>query len=116
MAVSFAGDSILNVTDYFKNIRLIKMMSSDKIGDLYRLDEYTQRGVALQITSAIYFLHNQDQPILQKGFKPENILINSSAEIKICDFGYGRFSDLHEQLCSSAGKPEKGILQIFNFI
>jgi serine/threonine protein kinase len=61
---------------------------------------YVKLRWALQIAQAMAFLHNhnQNEQILHRDIKAENILITSSGElacstVKICDFGYFQCSN-----------------------
>lgn len=48
--------------------------------------------IASQILKALHVLHSRG--ILHRDIKPQNILINSKLEIKLADFGLGRFCSL----------------------
>ncbi len=43
------------------------------------------RGVASQLVSALHYLHSRR--ILHRDMKPQNILVGSRGQIKLCDFG-----------------------------
>ena len=44
--------------------------------------------------SAIYYMHNTITPIMNRDIKPENILINSSMQAKLTDFGWSNIFKL----------------------
>ena len=44
----------------------------------------------LQLTQAIYFLHNCYYPIIHRDIKPTNILLDNSLNIKLTDFGLSK--------------------------
>ena len=45
------------------------------------------KNVAMQIMSALYYLHSLDPPIVYRDLKPENILLMRDNKIKLVDFG-----------------------------
>ena len=49
----------------------------------------------MQIIEGIAYLHQQG--VLHRDLKSNNILINSSGIIKICDFGQSKFINLLDQ-------------------
>jgi mitogen-activated protein kinase 1/3 len=50
--------------------------------------------IMYQILLAVAYIHSAD--VLHRDLKPENILVNSSCEIKICDFGLARGIDFED--------------------
>jgi fused-like protein len=59
---------------------LFQVLEDDK-----HLDVDIIKGVACQLTSALFYLHSHR--ILHRDMKPQNILIGKSGRIKLCDFG-----------------------------
>lgn len=57
---------------------------------------FTSRGIS----------YLQNQMILHRGIKPENILIDSEFNVKICDFGNIRKLTVDEKRCSTVGSYE----------
>ena len=53
--------------------------------------------LAYSVVSAIMYLRNQK--LMHRDIKPANILINSTGEIKVCDFGISGFTT--DSMCSS---------------
>lgn len=46
------------------------------------------RKIIYQLVKAIHFMHGYE--VVHRDVKPENLLINSKDELKICDFGFAR--------------------------
>ena len=58
--------------------------STDTVG----LTQDHIRCIMYNLLSAVNYMHSSN--VLHRDLKPDNILINSSCEIKICDFGISR--------------------------
>jgi len=52
--------------------------------------------VALEIIKAMNYCHYRKRPILHRDLKSENILIDKSLRIKLCDFGISKMADIDE--------------------
>ena len=52
-----------------------------------RLDEESATDIALQILSALEYLHSQMPPIICRGIKPSNVIVNAEGRVKLIDFG-----------------------------
>ena len=52
------------------------------------LDQKTIKYIIFQLCKAIKYLHSNN--IIHRDVKPENLLINSSNKLKLCDFGFAR--------------------------
>lgn len=66
-----------------------------------------------QITSAVGYMHELD--IAHRDLKLENLLIDSSNNIKLCDFGFVREAatgDLSQTYCGSKSYAAPEILQV----
>lgn len=72
------------VTDLAPNGELF-----DKIISSRRFDEKTARMYFQQLISAVHYLHTHD--VVHRDLKAENLLLGSSMELKLCDFGLSRF-------------------------
>lgn len=54
----------------------------------YVLNEKHIRFIALNMLTAVHYLHSQG--IVHRDLKPANVLINSQCNVKLCDFGLAR--------------------------
>ena len=52
--------------------------------------------VAIEIAKVMNYLHSRKRPVLHRDLKSENILIDKSLRIKLCDFGISKMSDIDE--------------------
>ena len=53
-----------------------------------KLSEEQIRPIAIQLASALYYLHSQR--IIHRDMKPQNVLIGPEGRVKLCDFGFAR--------------------------
>jgi serine/threonine protein kinase len=63
-----------------------------------RLDEPQVVGIAVQILSALEYLHRQTPPIIHRDLKPSNVMTTRSGLIKLIDFGIARHFTPQAQL------------------
>ena len=57
---------------------------------------------------AIAYLHDLIEPIFHRDMKPENVLVNPSQHVKICDLGVGRFKCMSSILASTVSRFSNG--------
>lgn len=62
-------------------IDLIKRRNGLKLGEAQICDLFTQ------ICKGVSHMHGQSPPIAHRDLKIENVLINASSQLKLCDFG-----------------------------
>ena len=70
------------VTEYAQG-ELFEILEDDGF-----LPEDQVRGIAVQLVSALQYLHSHR--IIHRDMKPQNILIGSDRRVKLCDFGFAR--------------------------
>ena len=70
------------VTEYAQG-ELFEILEDDGF-----LPEDEVRGIAVQLVSALQYLHSHR--IIHRDMKPQNILIGSDQRVKLCDFGFAR--------------------------
>lgn len=54
------------------------------------LDEPLVMGWALQLCTALHYLHTRPHPIIFRDMKPSNVMVTDEGEIKLIDFGIAR--------------------------
>lgn len=74
------------------------------IEDDQYLEEPEIRKVAQQLVRALHYIHSNR--ITHRDLKPQNILMTSEGNIKLCDFGFARYMSYKtEVLTSLKGTP-----------
>uniref|UniRef100_A0A3B4GKA5 non-specific serine/threonine protein kinase n=1 Tax=Pundamilia nyererei TaxID=303518 RepID=A0A3B4GKA5_9CICH len=86
---------VVIVTEYAEG-QLFQILEDDG-----NLPESQVRAIACQLVSALYYLHSHR--ILHRDMKPQNILLEKSGVVKLCDFGAMSVSTL--VLTSIKGTP-----------
>eukprot|EP00163_Fabomonas_tropica_P010422 TRINITY_DN2054_c0_g1_i3.p1 TRINITY_DN2054_c0_g1~~TRINITY_DN2054_c0_g1_i3.p1 ORF type:complete len:1170 (-),score=362.91 TRINITY_DN2054_c0_g1_i3:186-3695(-) len=57
-------------------------------GKSITLTQAQKLAIAVQIASALGFLHNNKPPIVHRDLKAQNVLITSQVQARVCDFGF----------------------------
>jgi len=86
--------NIVKMYSYFVDLRSIYLLLEycsngqlyDKLKEVKRFEESVVVSYMLQLTSAISYCHTHN--VIHRDLKLENILISSSGELKIADFGW----------------------------
>ena len=81
----FEGGNYYLIMEYLQGEDLEKMIKRSSTP----FDEETVVGWALQLTTVLYYLHCQKEPIIFRDIKPSNIMIHGS-QVKLIDFGIAR--------------------------
>lgn len=53
-------------------------------------------GVAIEIARAMNYLHYRKRPVLHRDLKSENVLIDKSLRVRLCDFGISKVAEVDE--------------------
>ena len=91
-------ENIIQCLDSFETNSEFCLVTELGTGQLYeiiqedkKLPEKQIKEIALQLSSALFYLHNNN--IIHRDIKPQNVLISASGIIKLCDFGFARAID-----------------------
>ncbi|KAK7079945.1 Serine/threonine-protein kinase 36, partial [Halocaridina rubra] len=106
-----AHPNIVRMIDSFETDNEVVAVSEYVPGQLFQLlesngplREERVRQIACNLVSAIYYLHSHR--ILHRDIKPQNILLASSGEAKLCDFGFSRKMGINTYVLTSVkGTP-----------
>lgn len=91
--------NLVHVSDYFcedgRHYLVMDYVKGQTLGELLsqRREPFTVLTVlewALQLTSVLGYLHNQNPPIMFRDLKPSNIMLDESNKIRLIDFGIAR--------------------------
>lgn len=86
------------VTEYAQG-DLFQVLEDDKVLPVHQV-----KRIGIQLVSALYYLH--EHRIIHRDMKPQNILIGSKEQVKLCDFGFARaMSQQTSVLTSIKGTP-----------
>ncbi|CAI5723431.1 unnamed protein product [Hyaloperonospora brassicae] len=87
--------NIIAMMDSFETDKEFCMVTEYAQGELFQvikdersLSECEIRRIAIQLVQALHALHSNN--IIHRDIKPQNILIGSKQQIKLCDFGFAR--------------------------
>lgn len=101
-----AHPNIVQMCDSFETENEVVAVSEYVPGQLFQLlesngplPEERVRQISCNLVSAIYYLHSHR--ILHRDIKPQNILIASSGEAKLCDFGFSRKMGINTYVLTS---------------
>lgn len=106
-----AHPNIVRMIDSFETENEVVAVSEYVPGQLFQLletngplrEERVQQ-IACNLVSAIYYLHSHR--ILHRDIKPQNILLSSSGDAKLCDFGFSRKMGINTYVLTSVkGTP-----------
>ncbi|XP_065580595.1 serine/threonine-protein kinase cst-1-like [Artemia franciscana] len=109
---SLCHPNVIQMISYFETdseVVAVTEFAEGVLSDLFspgqrRLPEEKVRNVAIQLLSAMYYLHSNR--VLHRDMKPQNILLDSNGTIKVCDFGFAKVLDIHTYVLTSVkGTP-----------
>mmetsp|Transcript_30750 Transcript_30750/g.5552 ORF Transcript_30750/g.5552 Transcript_30750/m.5552 type:complete len:108 (+) Transcript_30750:1067-1390(+) len=86
MGVSLCDDKLQLITEFFSNKSLFEMIFQKGI----TLKTKQRFEIAIDIISALVFLHSNNPPIIHRDIKLENVFINDKMQAKLGDFGLSR--------------------------
>lgn len=103
--------NIITIMDSFETEGEFVIVTEYAQGDLFQaleddryLPEDEVRKIAIQLIQALHMLHSNR--IIHRDMKPQNILIGSKQQVKLCDFGFARaISHDASMLTSIKGTP-----------
>ncbi|KAK3859138.1 hypothetical protein Pcinc_034716 [Petrolisthes cinctipes] len=106
-----AHPNIVQMTDSFETENEVVAVSEYVPGQLFQLletngplSENRVQQIACNLVSAIYYLHSHR--ILHRDIKPQNILLSSVGDAKLCDFGFSRKMGINTYVLTSVkGTP-----------
>ncbi|KAJ8669223.1 hypothetical protein QAD02_000482 [Eretmocerus hayati] len=95
--------------EYVPGCNLRKILMLDFYKKKFNADVSKRICWSIQLCRATNYMHTLNPFILHRDIKPENILIDYSNNLKLCDFGLGRLSEMPEMLESTVdGNNVKG--------
>mmetsp|Transcript_55795 Transcript_55795/g.154452 ORF Transcript_55795/g.154452 Transcript_55795/m.154452 type:complete len:586 (-) Transcript_55795:356-2113(-) len=80
------------------------MSKSKQLGHDYRPPGDIFMRWAKAIARALAFLHNCSRPVIHRDLKPLNLLLNSTNDLKVTDFGISKLMNPKARCCSSIDK------------
>ncbi len=98
----WSGPDFYTVMEFLDGIPLsavLRHFSSKK----KTIDESDVANIALQVASALDYLHTHNPKIIHRDISPDNLFITSSGHVKLIDFGVSISNDQVDD--SAAGKP-----------
>lgn len=93
------GNDIYTVMEFIEGTDFKKLISE---GEIY--DEKSVRSYALQLCSAVEYLHSQTPPIIHSDIKPANIMLTPDGKICLIDFNISAVSDGNGALSMGGSK------------
>lgn len=101
MAVCIHFDDVYILMEYFKSETLRSVLFVESVKDNYNLDHNKKYDICTQLCQAVTFIHSR--AIVHKDIKPENILLNSHLQLKLCDMGFSKYEGMPSELLSAVG-------------
>lgn len=108
------------ILEYYDSYSLHTILFTPDVKNTYKLTEFQKNYIVKQICLALNYLHLNDQPIIHRDVKPDNVLVEWSPErrtiynIKLCDLGMSRCKNLISALKTSEGNCRVRGTQFYN--
>lgn len=83
----------------------------DHISQAHAFTEKDARELFWQVVCAINYCHKSS--VVHRDLKAENLLLNSNYQIKVADFGFCNFFELHKLLSTHCGSPQYAAPEVF---
>lgn len=84
------NEPILLIYEYMENGNLEQYYYNKNIYKKWKPNIQLLNKWLIQLTQAIYFLHNCYYPIIHRDIKPSNLLLDESLNLKLTDFGLSK--------------------------
>lgn len=103
------------VMEYLHSYSLKQVIFDPPIKADYNLNLHQKNYVSKQLSQALNFLHLEDEPIIHRDVKPENVLFENTEEvrhvynIKLCDMDMSRCNDMISELQMSETNLERKV-------
>ena len=107
MAVSQNPTQYHLILEFFDSHNLSEILRDKDIKQIYGLDKDKKNKIGKEICTGINYLHKKFG-IVHRDIKPNNILVNTNLDVKICDLGLSRSDNLNEDLMSTTTGTIRG--------
>lgn len=97
MAVCYEENQIFLILKYFDSVCLFDLMcgGDNELKQTYNWERNKMK-IALQVCLAVAYIHEKD--VVHRDLKPQNILVNESGDLRLCDFGISKFTSEQTQM------------------
>lgn len=110
MGVTLQWNTWFIVMEHFVSDNLRKVLYDESCKADHALQPIDRAWLCVQLAKVVTFMHALEPEILHLDLKPENVLVNASRDLKVCDFGIAKSPDLTYELISTEGRRPKGTM------